>query len=72
MAFDAERLLPLIRCPRTKSRLVYTGDAFVCTDPECRLRFEIRDDIPNLIPEDATTLMPEEWHTAMQRAADSP
>lgn len=46
-----EELIALLACPMGKAPLRREGDSLVCT--ECGPRFEIEDDIPNMIIEDA-------------------
>lgn len=67
MTFDPKRLDTFLVCPKTKSALVRDGDALICVAPECRLKYEIRDDIPNMLIEEAKELTPEDWKAAMQR-----
>lgn len=62
-----QSLLELIRCPRCKSVLVRDGDWLVSIDPECRLKYEIKDQIPVMIPEEAVELTVEEWGAIMER-----
>jgi len=52
--------LPLI-CPKTRARLLRDGDWLVSIDPENRLRYPIRNDIPVLLVEEATFLSVAEW-----------
>lgn len=55
MAISPE-LLEVLRCPKCKSTLELkpSGDALKCTNPECRLVYPIRDDIPVMLIEEAT------------------
>lgn len=46
-----ENLLALLVCPLGKAPLRREGDTLVCT--RCGPRFAIRDDIPNMLIEDA-------------------
>jgi uncharacterized protein YbaR (Trm112 family) len=46
-----EELLALLVCPMAKAPLRHEGDALVCT--RCGPRFAIRDDIPNMLIEEA-------------------
>ena len=49
----SEDLLALLVCPLDqKSRLIHEGDMLVCT--RCGPKFAIRDDIPNMLIEEAT------------------
>ena len=65
MSFDYEAVKDLIRCPRSKSELVLEGDSLICTDPQCRLQFAIRDDIPCLLEDEARELSEAEWTDVM-------
>ncbi len=46
-----ENLLALLVCPLGKAPLKREGDMLVCT--RCGARFAIKDDIPNMLIEDA-------------------
>ncbi len=46
-----EKLLELLVCPLGKAPLRREGDMLVCT--RCGPRFAIKDDIPNMLIEDA-------------------
>jgi len=67
MAIDLESLKDMLVCPDSKSGLVAEEHRFVCVDPECRLSFEIRDDIPVMLVDEATTLSPEDWSAVMEQ-----
>jgi len=56
MALSTE-LLEILRCPKCKSKveLKPDGNALKCTDPECALVYPIRDDIPVMLIDEATT-----------------
>lgn len=60
-------LLSLIRCPKSKTELVLDDDSLVNTDPATRLRYPVKEQIPILIPEEATILSPGEWELVMGR-----
>jgi uncharacterized protein YbaR (Trm112 family) len=47
----SEELLALLVCPMGKAPLRREGDTLVCV--RCGPRFEIRDDIPNMLIEEA-------------------
>ncbi len=64
---NLEQLLDLIRCPKCKSRLVHDGDWLVSSNPDCRVKYEIKQDIPVLIPEEAVEVSPDEWSDIMSR-----
>lgn len=67
MSFDAASIADLWRCPKSHSKLVVVGESAVCTNPECRLRFEIRDSIPVMLIDEAQMLTPEDWQAAITR-----
>lgn len=55
MAFDKE-LLEILACPKCKGdfRLTQAEDGLVCG--QCKLQYEIKDDIPILLIDEATPL----------------
>ena len=61
-----------MRCPKSRSELVLDGNALVSVDPECRLKYDIRDGIPCMIPDDAATLGIDEWSAIMSRHGRDP
>ncbi|MEX0704542.1 MAG: Trm112 family protein [Planctomycetales bacterium] len=67
MPFDPAPLRDLLVCPRSKSPLVLDGSRLVCRDPACRLAYDIRDDIPILLVDEATPLEEAEWADVMRR-----
>ncbi len=71
MVFDVKELENILVCPKSKSPLVIDTEHLFCTDPECRLRFEIRDEIPIMLSDEATELSLEEWRVEMQKHGHS-
>jgi len=59
MGIDKE-LLDILACPECKGEVWLTkaGDGLVCE--RCRLKYEIRDDIPIMLVDEARRLKPEE------------
>lgn len=55
MALNQE-LLEILVCPKCKAKveLKENGEALKCTNPQCRLVYPIRDDIPVMLIEEAT------------------
>jgi uncharacterized protein len=47
------RLLEILVCPKCKGELRYEEDPPTLTCPNCRLVYEIRDDIPILLIDEA-------------------
>lgn len=72
MSFDAKLLDGILVCTKCRFPLVRDADVLVCVGPECRLQFSIRDEIPNMLLEDAVALPPAEWAPVMQRAGRDP
>ena len=53
MAISKE-LLDILVCPETKATLILDGETLVSTDPKTRRRYRIEDDIPIMLPEEAS------------------
>ena len=67
MALDP-RLLEILACPEDKGPLYYFGaDAFLYC-PRCRRRYDIHDDIPVMLLDEATVLSEEEGQALVSRA----
>ncbi len=70
MALDP-RLLEILACPDDKKPLYYfpgeAGDGFLFC-PVCRRRYEVRDDIPVMLIEEATVLPGPEADALVERA----
>jgi len=49
------------RCPKCHSTLVQRDANLICTGPDCRLQYEIRQDIPVMLIDQATVLPEERW-----------
>ncbi len=64
---NLQGLLELIRCPKSKAPLVHDGEWLVSSDPGCRLKYEIKQEIPVLIPEEAVEMSTEEWGSLMEK-----
>jgi Uncharacterized conserved protein len=78
MALDP-RLLEILACPDDKGPLYYfpqdpgaggvpqdTGGTLLC--PACRRRYDVRDDIPVMLIDEATVLSPAEVDALLERA----
>lgn len=50
-------LLEILVCPKCRSKVELTNDqkGLACTNPECRLVYPIRDEIPVMLIEEAKT-----------------
>ena len=68
MSFDQETLDRIgLVCPKSKAPLVLDGSHLVSTDPETRLRYDIKDDIPIMLIDEATELEGDDWRAIMTR-----
>ena len=72
MSFDPERAVNFLVCPQTYAALVYDGTSLVSTDPETRLRYAIRDDIPVMLVDEAEAVPPDEWTALMHQHGRDP
>ena len=69
MALDA-RLLEILACPDEKGPLYYfEPDGFLFC-PACRRRYEIRDDIPVMLIDEAAVLSPADAEAVLARVAE--
>ena len=69
MALDP-RLLEILACPDDKGPLYYfEADGFLFC-PACRRRYEIRDDIPVMLIDEAAVLPVSDAEAVMARAAE--
>lgn len=71
MSFDASRIADLWRCPKSHSPLVVVGDSAICTNAECRLKYEIRDSIPVMLIDEAQSMPVDEWNAALAQTRSS-
>lgn len=55
MALDP-KLLAILACPEDKGPLVHIPDEQVLYNPRLKRRYDIRDDIPVMLIEEATTV----------------
>ena len=49
-------LLEILACPKCKAPVAEVNGNMVCSGPECGLRFPVRDGIPIMLIEEATTV----------------
>ncbi|VAX38194.1 hypothetical protein MNBD_PLANCTO02-258 [hydrothermal vent metagenome] len=57
----------MLFCPQSKSTLVQDGERLISVNPQSRLAYAIKDNIPVMLVDEATTLSVEEWETVMQK-----
>jgi uncharacterized protein YbaR (Trm112 family) len=72
MSFDPQLLEKILVCTKCRSHLVRDTDALVCVTPECRMRYAIHHDIPNMLVEEAIAVPLADWGPMMQRAGRDP
>lgn len=72
MSFNPKLLDGILVCTKCRSPLVQDGETLVSVNPECRLKFEIRDGIPNMLLEEAQALSADQWAEVMQRHSRDP
>ena len=49
----AKDLLEILACPKCKAPVREEADRLVCTNPQCGLRYPIRDGIPVMLIDEA-------------------
>ncbi len=55
MALDPQ-LLEILACPEDKGPLLYFADEAILYNPRLQRRYEVRDDIPIMLVDEATTV----------------
>jgi uncharacterized protein YbaR (Trm112 family) len=68
MALDP-KLLEILGCPDDKGPLLYFESEDVLYNPRLKLRYDIRDDIPVMLIEEATTVDDVEHERLVAKAA---
>jgi len=72
MGFNFEDMKTRLVCPECHSELIRDGDTLVCTNPEVRLRYDIVDEIPRMLVDEAKRLSVEDWAEVMRRSGRDP
>ena len=67
MALDP-KLLEILACPDDKGPLLYFADEQALYNPRLKRRYEIRDDIPNLLVDEAETVSDSEHERLTAKA----
>jgi uncharacterized protein len=68
MSLDPQ-LLEILACPVDKGPLFYFADEELLYNPRLRRRYEVRDDIPIMLPDEATEVDGAEHDRLMARVA---
>ncbi len=66
MALDP-RLTATLVCPVCKGAIVWDAEKSLLVCPRCKLAFEVKDNIPNMIPEEARKLTVEQANEYKKR-----
>lgn len=69
MSIDLQSYAKLLVCPACRSKLVVDGHSFVCRSETCRLRYDVKDDIPVMLADEAQPVAPDEWAAIKEKAA---
>jgi len=69
MALDAQ-LLEILACPEDKGPLYYFEDENVLFNPRLKRTYEIREGIPIMLIDEATTLSDDESERLVAKAAE--
>ena len=48
-----KELLEILACPKCKAEVKLEGEKIICTNPQCGLRYPIRDGIPVMLIDEA-------------------
>jgi uncharacterized protein YbaR (Trm112 family) len=48
-----KELLEILACPKCKTKVKLEGERILCTNPQCGLRYPIRDGIPVMLIDEA-------------------
>jgi uncharacterized protein YbaR (Trm112 family) len=68
MALDPQ-LLEILACPQDKGPLLYFADEQSLYNPRLHRRYDVRDDIPIMLIDEATTVEEAEHDRLMEKAA---
>ncbi len=68
MSLDPQ-LLEILACPVDKGPLYYFADEDALYNPRLKRRYDVRDDIPIMLPDEATVVEDSEHDRLMARVA---
>ena len=72
MSFNPQLLEKTLICTKCHANLVQDGNTLLCVSPDCRLKYSIIHEIPDMLVDDATTAPLPEWSAAMQQCGRNP
>ena len=61
------RLLEILACPEDKGPLYYLDDEHALYNPRLKRRYDVRDDIPIMLIDEATTVPADEHDRIMRK-----
>ena len=61
------RLLEILACPEDKGPLYYLDDEHALYNPRLKRRYDVRDDIPIMLIDEATTVADDEHDRIMRK-----
>lgn len=67
MSINLEPYAQLLVCPACRSKLVVDERSFLCRSEACRLRYEVKDDIPVMLADEAKPVASAEWAAIVER-----
>jgi uncharacterized protein YbaR (Trm112 family) len=68
MSIDLQSYSQLLVCPACRTKLVVDGHSFVCRSESCRRRYEVKDDIPVMLSDEALPTAIDEWTAIIRKA----
>ena len=71
MLINLEPYAQLLVCPACRSKLLVDGPSFLCQSESCRLRYDVKDDIPVMLFDEAHPVPSDEWIAIVQRVTSS-
>ncbi len=64
------RLLEILACPKDKGNLIYLDDEEMLYNPRLQMRYEVRQGIPVMLIDEATTVNQVEHERIMAKVAE--
>lgn len=71
MSINLQPFAQLLVCPACRSKLIVDGLSFVCCSDSCRLRYDVKDDIPVMLSDEAQPVEAEAWTALVQRVTSN-
>ncbi len=71
MTIDLQQYSQFLICPACRSKVVVDAHQLVCRSADCRLRYDVKDDIPVMLADEAHAVPLGEWQGVIQRASST-